>query len=124
MNLNSLSVEILANYSWLCLHLDLLAKSHPHSCFGGWLHTSLDPGEAWNREDAVLLYFCCGKGCQALKESRAHLRLQLMLFGKSLDKSTFSHDFACLCLHCLLHRCHGCGNKTRIDDCFRTCCTV
>merc|ERR1719424_1420685 len=48
--------------SWLRLHLHLLAKHHPHSSFGGWLQTSLDPAKAGDREDAVLLRLCCGKG--------------------------------------------------------------
>merc|ERR1712072_346757 len=53
---------------WLCFHFDLLPKGHTHSRLGGWLHTGLDPAKARNCEDAVLLHFCCGKGCQALEE--------------------------------------------------------
>merc|ERR1719258_131077 len=51
----------------LMLTTKVQAESHPHSCLGSWLHTGLDPGKAGDREDAVLLHFCCGKGCQALE---------------------------------------------------------
>ena len=91
--------------SWLRLHFHLLAEHHPRSSFGGWLHTSLDPAKAWDREDAVLLHLCCGEGRQATKESRHRLCLELVLFRKLLNEASFRHGFTSFCGG--LHRLHS-----------------
>ena len=49
---------------WLRLALGLDAKRHPDSSLGCWLETGLDPAEAGDGEDAILLDLCGGKGCQ------------------------------------------------------------
>ena len=75
--------------SWLSFHLFLLAEHHPDSRLGGWLDTCLDPAEAGEREDAILLHLGCGEGCQAFEKAFAHFGLQFMLLGQFLHESTF-----------------------------------
>merc|ERR1719424_711816 len=105
---------------WLRFALGLDAKCHPDSSLGCWLKTGLDPAEARNGEDAILLDLCCSKGCQAFKEPRTDFRLQLMLLSDGLDERTLCHDFACLHgLHCLIHWSHDCEKEIEIKACSR-----
>merc|ERR1719299_232231 len=56
---------------WLCLHLLLLAKHHPHTSFRCWLDSGLNAAKAWEGEDASLFHFLRSDGCKTV-EDRSH----------------------------------------------------
>merc|ERR1719409_1498524 len=73
---------------WVRLHLHILAKDIPDTRLGGWLHTSLDPAEARDCEDAILLHLASGKFRQAVKKARHSTCFELMFVSQGFDNST------------------------------------
>ena len=58
---------------WLRLALGRDTECHPDSSLGCWLETSLDPAEAGDGEDAILLDLGGGKGCQVFPVCTARI---------------------------------------------------
>mmetsp|Transcript_11080 Transcript_11080/g.23749 ORF Transcript_11080/g.23749 Transcript_11080/m.23749 type:complete len:128 (-) Transcript_11080:45-428(-) len=83
----------------LCLDDDLLAEDLPLASLGGRLLPGLDPAEAGQSEDAVLLHLSGGNLDNASNSLRRVLLLHLARGRKGIRKGALGHGRA-------LHRLH------------------
>merc|ERR1719433_2344573 len=85
----------------LCFDDDFLAEHHPLGSFCCWFPPSLDPGEAWDGEHAILFHFSLPNLCQCTQQLCDHTLLQLGAGCKSIGNGTLAHGLHRSCFHSL-----------------------